>query len=79
MSTFRGEPHSAPWHGGGYVEPQDGGWQAVAPSPLAFADLPVPTELTREGIDGLVAAFADGFDIIGMSPGGGYVLERGSQ
>ncbi len=25
-----------PWQGNGYVEPADGGWQTVAPSPVAF-------------------------------------------
>ena len=25
-----------PWDGNGYVEPEDGGWQTVAPSPVAY-------------------------------------------
>src|SRR4051794_7719048 len=35
-----------PWDGTGYVEPADGGWQTVAPSPVAFGDWPVPKELS---------------------------------
>ena len=75
---------AAPWHGGGYVEPEDGGWQAVAPSPIAFADLPVPTELTGEAIDALVTAFADaavradgaGFDVVELHMAHGYLMHE---
>src|SRR5215813_12601835 len=28
----------APWMGRGKVSPQDGGWQPVAPSPIAYSD-----------------------------------------
>src|SRR4051794_17010836 len=36
-----------PWEGGGYIAAADGGWTAVAPSPLAFhPDDPPPHELS---------------------------------
>lgn len=75
---------AAPWHGGGHVEPESGGWQTVAPSPIAFADLPAPTELTREEIESLVVAFADaairadsaGFDVVELHMAHGYLLHE---
>ncbi|HEX2805555.1 MAG TPA: hypothetical protein VHN80_05245 [Kineosporiaceae bacterium] len=39
-----------PWPGRGPVDPVDGGWQAVAPSPLGYVDWPTPKELTTQDI-----------------------------
>jgi len=47
-----------PWDGNGYVPPADGGWQTVAPSPIAFGDWPAPRELTRADMSALVEQFA---------------------
>src|SRR4051794_9690440 len=47
-----------PWEGHGYVEPADGGWQTVAPSPVPFGEWPVPKELSVADIGELVQAFA---------------------
>jgi 2,4-dienoyl-CoA reductase-like NADH-dependent reductase (Old Yellow Enzyme family) len=75
---------SAPWHGGGHVEPELGGWQTVAPSPISFADLPVPRELSLGEIDELVDAFAQaaqraddaGFDVVEIHMAHGYLLHE---
>src|ERR1039457_3368258 len=46
-----------PWDGSGAVPQEDGGWQPVAPSPLAFQpDYPFPAELTRDEIAGLAGS-----------------------
>ncbi|HEX2572598.1 MAG TPA: NADH:flavin oxidoreductase/NADH oxidase [Polyangia bacterium] len=48
----------APWRGGKAVPPQAGGWQPVAPSPLAFSpEHPVPRALEARDIDAVVEAF----------------------
>src|SRR6201747_566964 len=47
-----------PWDGQGYVDPADGGWQTVAPSPLPYGDWATPKELTTEDVDALIQAFA---------------------
>src|SRR5438105_7492155 len=54
-STYR------PWEGHGTVPAHAGGWApVVAPSALPFADgYPMPKALTRDGIQEIVAAFAD--------------------
>jgi 2,4-dienoyl-CoA reductase-like NADH-dependent reductase (Old Yellow Enzyme family) len=75
---------SAPWHGASHVDPADGGWQAVAPSAIAFADLPVPAELGTGDIDQVVASFAAaatradraGFDVVELHMGHGYLLHQ---
>ena len=49
-----------PWEGDGAVSESEGGWNNVmAPSAIPFSDkYPKPTELTRDGIQEIVAAFA---------------------
>jgi 2,4-dienoyl-CoA reductase-like NADH-dependent reductase (Old Yellow Enzyme family) len=50
-----------PWEGGGVVQPEEGGWRPVAPSPIPFREGdPVPEPLDLKGIRRVVAAFADG-------------------
>ena len=39
-----------PWEGHGYVPPERGGWSTVAPSALAFGDLPAPRALDAAGL-----------------------------
>lgn len=73
-----------PWNGGGYVEPHDGGWQPVAPSPIAFGDRPVPRELSPADLAEVVQAFADGarraaevgFAVAEVHAGHGYLLHQ---
>jgi 2,4-dienoyl-CoA reductase-like NADH-dependent reductase (Old Yellow Enzyme family) len=49
-----------PWSGRGWAPHEEGGWQPVAPSPMAFDDLPQPHQLTVDEIDALILAFARG-------------------
>ncbi|MFE1795460.1 MULTISPECIES: NADH:flavin oxidoreductase/NADH oxidase [unclassified Streptomyces] len=72
-----------PWTGGAPVGPDAHGWQAVAPSPLAFDEThPVPTELTVDGIREVVGQFADaarraldaGFEIAEVHGAHGYLI-----
>ncbi|MGV1006700.1 MAG: NADH:flavin oxidoreductase/NADH oxidase [Candidatus Nanopelagicales bacterium] len=73
-----------PWEGGGVVGPQEGGWESVAPSPLAFGELPVPRELTAPQIAEIIAAWgqaaaragAAGFDVVEVHMGHGYLLHE---
>lgn len=73
-----------PWEGGGYVDPAAGGWQTVAPSPIAFGDWPVPKELSVAEIGQLVAAFADaarravasGFEVVEVHAAHGYLIHE---
>ena len=78
-STYR------PWSGSGRVPPEKGGWQAVAPSALAFsADYPLPAALTRGEIEGVIASFvasahravAAGFQLIELHAAHGYLAHN---
>ncbi|MGH3657527.1 MAG: NADH:flavin oxidoreductase/NADH oxidase, partial [Micromonosporaceae bacterium] len=75
----------APWRGGGPLAPEQGGWQPVGPSAVAFDEAhPVPHELTVEGIDAVVADFAAaarralaaGFQVVEVHGAHGYLLSE---
>jgi 2,4-dienoyl-CoA reductase-like NADH-dependent reductase (Old Yellow Enzyme family) len=74
-----------PWTGGKPVAIQDGGWQPVAPSALAFdAGYTVPRELSVAEIGEIVVAFrksaeralAAGFEVIEVHAAHGYLLHQ---
>ena len=79
-STYR------PWSGHGRIADVDGGWRnALAPSPLRFADnYPQPIEMTRGMISTVVNAFAAaarraltaGFRVIEIHAAHGYLLHE---
>ncbi len=74
-----------PWTGGKPVSVQDGGWEPVGPSALAFdTGHTVPRELSAAEIAGIVAAFrksaeralAAGFEVIEIHAAHGYLLHQ---
>ncbi len=64
--------------------PEEGGWETVAPSALAFEGYPVPRELTTGEIKQLVKDWADaasravkaGFDVLEIHAAHGYLLHE---
>lgn len=75
----------APWAGGKPISPQNGGWQPVGPSALAFdAGYTVPRELSVSEIGEIVAAFrkaaeralSAGFEVIEIHAAHGYLLHQ---
>jgi 2,4-dienoyl-CoA reductase-like NADH-dependent reductase (Old Yellow Enzyme family) len=73
----------APWEGPGYVPPERGGWApTVAPSALAFGQLPAPRALDAAGLrkvrEDFVAAarraLAAGFHVVELHAAHGYLL-----
>ena len=76
---------SVPWTGERLLSPDEGGWEPVGPSDLAFAPhYAVPHALTIAEIDGIVEAFkraarraeAAGFDFVEIHGAHGYLLNE---
>jgi 2,4-dienoyl-CoA reductase-like NADH-dependent reductase (Old Yellow Enzyme family) len=75
-----------PWEGNGAIPESKGGWKkVVAPSALRFADnYPMPQALTPDGIQEIVAAFAQaarracdaGFRVIEIHAAHGYLIHE---
>lgn len=72
-----------PADGRGPVTEEDGGWQTVGPSPVAFAEnWNIPTELSRSDMDGIVASFVAAarrcarlpIDVLEIHAAHGYLL-----
>jgi 2,4-dienoyl-CoA reductase-like NADH-dependent reductase (Old Yellow Enzyme family) len=75
----------APWLSSGALGPDNGGWQVVAPSALAFSPAsPLPRGLGESELDGIVAAFvaaakrayAAGFEVAEVHMAHGYLLHE---
>ena len=76
---------TAPWVGSRAVAPEDGGWQVVAPSALAFNEVyPSPQALDEAGIAQVIADFRaaavraleSGFHLIELHAAHGYLLHQ---
>ena len=73
-----------PWDGRGYVQPADGGWQAVGASPTGYDDWPAPRELDRSELSQLTTDFENaarradeaGFDTVELHAAHGYLLHQ---
>ncbi len=74
-----------PWLGGKPLGANEGGWQVVAPSPIAFdQQSQIPRELSREDLDELVSQFLSaarnsleaGFEVIEIHMAHGYLLHE---
>ena len=74
-----------PWNGGAALKPEEGGWQVVGPSPIAFSlDSPTPVALTKDSIESVIAAFEAaarralkaGFKVIEIHSAHGYLLHE---
>ena len=73
-----------PWKGSGSVALDAGGWQTVAPSPIAFGSYAVPKELTVAEIADVVTAWsaatkralAAGYEVVEVHSAHGYLLHQ---
>ena len=73
---------TTPWQGQEYVGPESGGWQAVAPSEIAFGKLPKPRSLTIQEIAEIIQdykssasrALSAGFDVLEIHGAHGYLI-----
>lgn len=77
--------HAQPWTGGKALTKQEGGWQTVAPSALAFSEgEPIPTELSIAEISTIKNDFRNaaaralkaGFKVIELHAAHGYLLNE---
>ncbi|TAN47220.1 MAG: oxidoreductase, partial [Rhodospirillales bacterium] len=71
--------------GSSYLPPEEGGWELIGPSPLAFSDRWVaPVQVTEQDLDRLAGAFAAaarranraGFDAVEVHSAHGYLLHQ---
>ena len=75
---------AAPWLGGKPVAPEQGGWETLGPSPIAFGAYPRPREMTLAELDDAVEAFraaaerahAAGFQCVEIHMAHGYLLHQ---
>lgn len=76
--------HNSELLGGGILTAEAGGWEIQAPSPIPYADWPMPHELSVDEIVDLVKAFADaaeraqavGFDAVEIHAAHGYLVHE---
>jgi len=76
---------NVPWEGRGKVAIEDGGWEVVAPSAIAFSDnYPMPVALDKNGIQKVINDFTlaarrslqAGFKVIEIHAAHGYLIHE---
>jgi 2,4-dienoyl-CoA reductase-like NADH-dependent reductase (Old Yellow Enzyme family) len=73
-----------PWRGGKPLGQQEGAWQTIAPSPLAFGNYPTPREMTKPDIEAVEVQFAEaarrsldaGFEVVEIHMAHGYLMHE---
>jgi 2,4-dienoyl-CoA reductase-like NADH-dependent reductase (Old Yellow Enzyme family) len=74
-----------PWRGGRFLRAPEGGWQTLAPSPIAFRDTDEPPrEMTRADIEDVISQFVEatrrsveaGFETVEIHMAHGYLLHE---
>jgi 2,4-dienoyl-CoA reductase-like NADH-dependent reductase (Old Yellow Enzyme family) len=73
-----------PWDNHLIATPDEGGWQTVSASPIAYNNMPVPKELTVDEINQFTKQFGQaakraesaGFDVIEIHAAHGYLLHQ---
>jgi 2,4-dienoyl-CoA reductase-like NADH-dependent reductase (Old Yellow Enzyme family) len=74
-----------PWDGGKMVRPENGGWEVVAPSAIAFSDdYPQPVEMDEGAIQKVITDFVEaarrsveaGFEAVEVHAAHGYLLHQ---
>jgi 2,4-dienoyl-CoA reductase-like NADH-dependent reductase (Old Yellow Enzyme family) len=73
-----------PWTGGAPVRPEDGGWQTLAPSAVAFDGMPEPLAMTISDIERTIDAFAAAaarareldLDVVELHSAHGYLMHQ---
>ncbi|MFC6997465.1 NADPH dehydrogenase NamA [Rufibacter roseus] len=77
--------HHAPWHGGHALTQEEGAWQTVGPSAIAFSeDTPAPTALDQDGIRKVIEDFRTaairaldaGYKVVEIHAAHGYLLHE---
>jgi 2,4-dienoyl-CoA reductase-like NADH-dependent reductase (Old Yellow Enzyme family) len=77
--------HHSPWKGGNALTPEEGAWQTVGPSAIAFNEhTPAPVALDKPGIQKLIADFhaaaqraiEAGFQLFEIHAAHGYLLHE---
>ena len=73
-----------PWDDHLVATPEEGGWQTVSASPIAFGKMPTPQELSLAEISELISNFSEaaklavevGFDVIEIHAAHGYLIHQ---
>ena len=77
--------HFSPWKGGKFLKKEEGEWQTIAPSAIAYREgEPLPKEITKPEIDQLLKDFSNaalravkaGFKVLEIHAAHGYLLNE---
>ncbi len=77
--------HFSPWKGGKFLKKEQGSWQTLAPSPIAYKDdEPLPKEISKPEINQLIKDFGNaaeraleaGFQVFEIHAAHGYLINE---